>query len=739
MENKIYSTLVAYTIEKAKNICKDSRHHECTTAHILAATLSITRAISENENNDKNFEKYKDFYDRIKVILNNHGLTGELFKKAITTKFLPIPITSDNNPVCSIELTKVFEKLEKQATLNKRQITLTDLIREIFSDAYYEVYSVIELATGSAQETDKICDDMLKEFKAEIHFLVKDLENIPALMNLNRYVKEKKFKFVGTEKTDQQIKLALSCRTVNSAVLVGAAGTGKTFAVYSFVNAINSQTAGDFNDRIVYQLDPASLVSGSRFRGDFEEKLLNIIEVVKKNPKVLLFIDEIHSMIGAGDGGSQGGAMDGSNILKPYISRGEIQLLGATTSEEWSKFVEPDKAFTRRFNKVNVSEPTLDETKEILLGVNEVNESFFKRRASEGLVDIIVNLSKKYSLELANPAKSLGMMELAFAYSKVFNEKGEVVMDDDAFDAIKKKYDIKISKTRSADTKKGLSDVLLGQDNILTTINDNLSYIEAGLVDIEKPLLSMIFAGPTGVGKTEAAKIIAKEFCGSEKALIKLNMGEYGSEMDVSKLVGAAPGYISSDTETTLVTQIKQYPCAVLLLDEIEKANKLVLDVFLNILDTGEMMDNHKNNISFRNCIIIFTTNLGFSHGFSKGTGLGFVNKKTTNVDVIETIKSYFKPEFINRIDDIISFNGLTNDVADRLINRYKDAYSNESGMCFNLLDADYEEIRKEADIEEYGARGLKRAVRKQLLKIDKRQKAEIHEKVEEKELVPQN
>lgn len=424
-------------------------------------------------------------------------------------------------------------------------------------------------------------------------------------------------------------------------------------------------------------------------------------------------------MNGADDGGQSVG-----NMLKPYMTRGDIQIIGATTNEEFTKHMLPDKAFCSRFSILNIKEPTKAATKEILTGMLPIETAFFKREVQEELVDKIIALSDKYALEYANPRKSINMLELACAYSRVFEEKKQVVDPEDIINSIKLRYNIYISDDKIRDTKEGFKQVL-GQEDAVNQIMRDLDIVDAEITDPQRPALSMLFCGPSGTGKTFCAEIIAKTFFGSEENIVKLNMGEYSSEMDVSKLVGSAAGYVGFDTEPALIKGVREKPCSIILFDEIEKAHRSVQKTLLNILDKGEMQDNKGNRVSFRNNIIIFTTNLGCTHETGHATGMGLVKISAETSDkarVEKAIKDYFSPEFLGRLDDIVYYKGLTKDVLSQLVDRYVNEYKSrsvkEEVRSLELSDADKETIYKEAKVETQGARGIRKAVQKQLAKM---------------------
>ena len=424
-------------------------------------------------------------------------------------------------------------------------------------------------------------------------------------------------------------------------------------------------------------------------------------------------------------GDSTDGSTSAGNIIKPYITRGELRMILATTNDEYNKHILPEKAFARRFHEVKINEPSKEETREILIGLLPVETEFFSREIQLELVDRIVDLANKYSLELANPAKSINMLELACAYSKVFEEKNTEVIVNDIIQSIRLKYDIYISENKYADTKYELEKMVLGQESTINQICRNLRIVERNIVDLERPLISMLFAGPTGTGKTFTSEIIAKNFFGSKNNLIKINCGEYSDKMSINKLTGSAPGYIGHDNEPELISQIRQHPNSLVLFDEIEKAHPDVMKILLNILDSGEMTDNKGNHVSFRNAIIVFTTNLGCTHNTGKNVGMGVIKTvEDKDRNIMSAIKGFFTPEFLGRMDDIVMFNSLTNDIAETLIERYRKQYCEAADIDVQLNEEDIKAIIKDAKIETAGARGLKRAVRKQLVVAEERENA---------------
>lgn len=450
---------------------------------------------------------------------------------------------------------------------------------------------------------------------------------------------------------------------------------------------------------------------------------MNILNIVKKNKNVILFVDELHTMMESG--GSTDGSQSVGQMLKPFLTRGDIQMIAATTNEEYTKYINKDKAFASRFHEVKISEPSRKAVKAILEGLMPVESEYFKKEIQMELIERILDMAEMYSLDQANPRKSINMLELACAYSRVFEEEKRIVDVSDVIDSIRLRYNIYISENKVDDTKEELFNVLLGQDEALNQIVRNLRMVDAGITDIDRPAMSMLLCGSTGTGKTESCKIIAERYFGSEDCLVKVACGEYSDSLAASKLTGASAGYVGYDDEPALIKGVREHPNSVVLFDEIEKASKEVQKVLLNILDTGVMTDNKGNKVSFRNCVIIFTTNLGCTKDTGKAVGMGLLKTKEegNHSDIMKAVENYFSPEFLGRMDDIVFFNSLSVEIAEKLINRYLAEYNGRSKLDIEFTKDDIDDVVKASEIETRGARGIRKAVRKKLVEVLERNK----------------
>ena len=592
---------------------------------------------------------------------------------------------------------------------------------------------------------------------------------------------------IGRTEEIQRVLQILSRRTKNNPCLIGEPGVGKTAVVEGLAEKI---IAGDVpetlkNKRVV-NVDISSMVAGAKYRGDFEERIKKSLAEVKKVGDVILFIDEIHTIVGAG---SAEGAVDAANILKPLLARGEVQVIGATTLNEYRKYIEKDAALERRFSPVNVGEPTPDETVEILEGIRDKYEAHHNVKITKEAIESAVKLSVRYINDRFLPDKAIDLVDEAASRVKMRNytrpdsikkledkvlsidkEKEEAVRVQDFEKAAnlrdkenetkkklekeKQKWEDRNTKSVSVLTEEDIADVIsswtgipvkkLTQDeneklkNLEKTLHERVigqnESVEAvakairrgrvGLKDPNRPIGSFLFLGPTGVGKTELSKALAETLFGNENAMIRIDMSEYMEPHSVSKLIGSPPGYVGFDEGGQLTEKIRRKPYSVILLDEVEKAHPDVMNMLLQILDDGRLTDAQGRTVNFKNTVIIMTANIGARLITDKNM-LGFSNNNNKNEetqkeyetikkDVMGELKKQFRPEFINRIDEIIVFHKLNNED----IRKIMDIMLNQliSRLKEQEIDIEIDEsvkkllIEKGVDIK-YGARPLKRTI----------------------------
>lgn len=585
---------------------------------------------------------------------------------------------------------------------------------------------------------------------------------------------------IGREKEIERVLQILSRRMKNNPCMVGEPGVGKTAVAEGIAYLI---AAGDVPDTVrdkrLLSLDLSSMVAGSKYRGEFEERIKKVIAEVKNAGNVILFVDELHTIIGAG--GAEG-AIDASNILKPSLSRGEIQMIGATTRAEYRKYIEKDAALERRFQPVYVEEPTNEETVEILKGLRSAYEEHHHVEISDQALEAAVSLSVRYISDRFLPDKAIDLMDEACSRKRLgFGKKAkktlpleleiQVLSDDienlleagdidEAAELLKKqrKLEAKLDKTKQNKNMKNvvvdaedIADVVsvwtkipvnklteqeskrlerleeelhkrvVGQNEAVDAVARAIKRSRVGLKDPKRPVGSFLFLGPTGVGKTELSKALAEAVFGSEEALIRVDMSEYMEKHSVSKLIGSPPGYVGFEEGGQLSEKVRSNPYSVILFDEIEKAHSDVFNILLQVLDDGHITDSQGRKVDFKNTIIIMTSNTG-AQRIIDPKKLGFVtasNADTEHEDmkknVMDEVKQNFKPEFLNRIDDIIVFRALTEDdvrnISNLLLKELKQRVASQMEIQLKFGDAVKKLIFEKGYDKKYGARPLKRAI----------------------------
>ena len=606
-------------------------------------------------------------------------------------------------------------------------------------------------------------------------------------VNLNKLAREGKLDpVIGRKKEIDRVIQILSRRTKNNPVLIGEPGVGKSAVVEGLAQAIVKGAVPELlSDKIVFSLDIAGMIAGARYRGDFEERLKKAIDFVKSNGNIILFIDEIHNIVGAGSTGE--GNMDAANILKPMLSRGELQTIGATTIDEYRKYIEKDAALERRFQPVIVEAPSTDETVEILKGLRDKYESHHGVSIPDDAVVAAVTLSDRYITDRFLPDKAIDLIDEAASrvrldsYNSPFEakskeaelarlnaEKNEAKRRDDLERAIKLNKEIervnseleeiraeagkhtgnreklkvtpediakivsnwtgvpvaKLTQTEAQkllDLEAVLHERVIGQDQAVKAVSNAIRRGRAGLKDPNRPVGSFIFVGPTGVGKTELSKALAETVFGDENALIRVDMSEYMEKHSVAKLVGAPPGYVGFDEAGQLTEKVRRKPYSVVLFDEIEKAHPDVFNLMLQILDDGRLTDSKGRTVSFKNAIIIMTSNVGASE-IQRTKALGFSGSPDRYDDMcdryMEALKEKFRPEFLNRIDDIIVFRNLSKEetakIAGLLLGSLRKRLA-VMGVKLYVTDLAMDLIIEKGYDEQYGARPLKRVIQRNI------------------------
>ena len=592
---------------------------------------------------------------------------------------------------------------------------------------------------------------------------------------------------VGRVKEIERLAQILSRRKKNNPILIGEPGVGKSAIVEGLaLRIVEKKVSRILFDKRVIALDMTAVVAGTKYRGQFEERIRSILNELKKNPNIILFIDEIHTIVGAG---SAAGSMDAANMLKPALARGEIQCIGATTLDEYRQNIEKDGALERRFQKVIVEPTTAEETLQILKNIKDKYEDHHNVNYTDTALEACVKLTNRYITDrnfpdkaidaldeagsrvhltnitapkeieeqeklidemksLKNEAVRLQNFELAASYrdkekeytnqldtlkeewEKSLKENRETVDDEQIAEVVSMMSGVPVQRMAQAEGMKllGMKDDLLskviGQDKAIATLVKAIQRSRVGLKDPNKPIGTFMFLGPTGVGKTHLAKELAKLMFGSADALIRIDMSEYMEKFTVSRLVGAPPGYVGYEEGGQLTEKVRRKPYSIVLLDEIEKAHPDVFNILLQVMDEGRLTDSYGRTVDFKNTIVIMTSNIGTRQLKEFGKGIGFAaqvrtdDKEYSRNVITKALNKSFAPEFINRLDEIITFDQLDMDALTRIIDiELKGLYSRVENIGYKLvIDEDAKKFvaTKGYDVQ-FGARPLKRAIQNNL------------------------
>ena len=593
---------------------------------------------------------------------------------------------------------------------------------------------------------------------------------------------------IGRDKEIQRVVQILNRRTKNNPCLIGEPGVGKTAIAQGLaIKIANNNVPAKLLNKEVYLLDMTAVVAGTQFRGQFEARMKGIIDECREYGNIILVIDEIHNIIGAGDGEH---SMNAANILKPSLSSGEIQIIGTTTLKEYRKYIEKDSALERRFQQVLVEEPNIDESIKILEGIKKYYEEYHKVKISNDVIKHTVEMSEKYIHDRFLPDKAIDILDEACSRINLENKElyrlemlkqelstvqaqKEDAANADSTEDYQKAADLKtqecrlieeidhinstielkhlttqdiaqvienwtkipVKKITEAETQKllnletNLHTRIIGQEKAVSAVSRAIRRNRAGLQSTKRPP-SFIFVGPTGVGKTELAKSLAYEMFGSEDSIIRIDMSEYMEGHSTSKLIGAPPGYVGYDDAGQLTEKVKRKPYSIILLDEIEKAHPDVFNILLQVLDDGKLTDSQGNTVSFQNTIIIMTSNAGSNLNTNS---IGFAKQTVDTNKIEENLKQYFRPEFLNRIDEIIVFDSLTKtellQIVDLMLKDTRKALADKN-MTLSISDEAKNFVLEKGTNLKFGARPLRRAIQRYIEDeiAEKVLKGEIHE-----------
>ncbi|MBR6492554.1 MAG: ATP-dependent Clp protease ATP-binding subunit [Paludibacteraceae bacterium] len=532
---------------------------------------------------------------------------------------------------------------------------------------------------------------------------------------------------VGREVEIERVVQILSRRKKNNPILIGEPGVGKSAIVEGLALRINKEESGALHGKRIVTLDLASMVAGTTYRGQFEERMKNVLTELREHPEVILFIDEIHTIIGAGNAS---GSLDAANILKPALARGEVQCIGATTTAEYAKSIEKDGALERRFQKVPVRPTTGDETFNILTHLSEHYAHYHHVIYTREVLKACVGLSERYLTDRAFPDKAIDVMDEVGARSHA-RQQGEedktpayTITTEDVAGVVSMMSGVPVQRVATAENERlrTMSEVLrrriIGQDKAVETVVKAIQRSRLGLRDPKRPIGTFFFLGQTGVGKTYLAQCLAEEMFGSKDAIIRFDMSEYMEKHTVSLLVGAPPGYVAHEDGGKLTEAVRRNPYSIVLFDEIEKAHPDIFNILLQVLDEGRLTDRQGHNVDFRNTIIVLTSNVGTRQLQEFGNGVGFsagtMDQKETNKMLLKALQKQFPPEFVNRIDNVVTFEPLSKETIGQIVKIEISMLQQRlktQGHQLNVTPEVIGELVEKSFDTKNGARPVKRAV----------------------------
>ena len=529
---------------------------------------------------------------------------------------------------------------------------------------------------------------------------------------------------VGRQVEIERVIQILSRRKKNNPILIGEPGVGKSAIVEGLALRIESGEASTLQGRRIVSLDIASMVAGTTYRGQFEERIKTVINELHKHPEIILFVDEIHTIMGAGNAQ---GSLDAANILKPALARGEVQCVGATTISEYRKTIEKDGALERRFQKVQVQPTSAEETYTVLTRLSEVYGTFHKVQYTEEALRACVKLTDRYITDRFFPDKASDAMDEAGAYKRqttIEADSTPLITESDIAFVVSRMSGVPVQRVAQAETQQlrqmaaVLQQRVIGQDKAINTIVKAIQRSRMGLRDPKKPIGTFFLLGPTGVGKTHLAQCLAEEMFGNRDAIIRFDMSEYIEKHTVSLLVGAPPGYIAHEDGGKLTEAVRRKPYSIVLFDEIEKAHPDIFNVLLQVMDEGRLTDRQGHIVDFKNTIIIMTSNVGTRQLSEFGGGIGFdageIDEKQSERTLTKALNRTFPPEFVNRLDNIVVFNPLNRESLAQILSLelYPLKLRLEvMGYELEVTEETQEKLLQESLDRKFGARPLKRAI----------------------------
>jgi ATP-dependent Clp protease ATP-binding subunit ClpC len=794
-------------IPKLKKIISEAKHEAKSMDDIVVKPEHILISILSDDNNGcsdalKNMKISLNLLnDCIFLELRNSNLTPRIdnntkitipFSKESRLLFKTVDLEAENLGDNHIDTTHLMMAIlnPKNKISIRKLLNSSGIYHENFTKTVKEMRDMLDEIKGSSDDSEDFDYSGGEDNKKDKRTKRSAPSKTPVLDNfctdITKMVDENKIDpVVGRSNEIKRVIQILSRRKKNNPVLIGEAGVGKSSIAEGIALLIKGGSAPRaLIDKKIYSLDLASVVAGTKYRGQFEERIKAILDELKANQDIILFIDELHTFIGAGN---SSGSLDASNIFKPALARGEIQVIGATTLDEFREHIEKDGALTRRFQQVLVEATTNEETKIILNNIKDKYENYHRVSYTPEAIEECVKMADRYITDRAMPDKAIDVLDEAGASTNISLEKPENVKKLEAkkeeilkrkLEVVKKqKYEeaaelrdeerkaneeldkakenwlnsldkkrtivdieliaetvsmmtgIPLSKISSQENKrlmsmdKELMGKVIGQDEAVLKVIKAIKRNRLGIRNRNKPIGSFIFLGPTGVGKTHLTKLLTDEIFGDSDSLIKIDMSEYMEKHSISKLIGSPPGYVGYEQGGQLTEKVRRKPYSVILFDEIEKAHDDVFNLLLQLLDEGQLTDSFGRKINFKNCLVILTSNVGAKELSSFGKSMGFqtvetiANEEERNRSIIEkALKNKFKPEFLNRLDDIIVFNSLKEEDIHKIIHnelaKLRDRVK-EMGYDIKIQKSAVEFVAKNGYDEAYGARPLNRAIQR--------------------------
>ena len=644
--------------DEAVKVARDNKHEYITLEHLLLVLIAQPE-ISEMIKNNKEAQ-----YEQLVIDLDDH----------IKNKLNEIRTNDDVYPKRTQSTDRTVNRAFTQAIFSGHEhVNCFHLINAIHSEKQsHALYYLLKNGITKKMIVDYTVEHGIDEL-SETQVSAKQASKILSqyTVNLNDQAKANKtFTCIGRQDVVDEITLILGRKIKNNVIMIGDPGVGKTAIAEGLAHMIVENKVPDvLKDHTIFSVDVGSLIAGSKYRGDFEERLKVLLSILEKHNKAIMFIDEAHMMHGAGSGGQ--GGVDLANLLKPALARGDLKVIASTTWEEYRKHFEKDRALMRRFGKVNIEEPTVEHAKQIMQGLKQQFEDYHRVKINDDAVDGSVDLAIKYITDRQLPDKAIDVLDRACAKAKIFDAFKDVEMKD-IQEQVSKISGVKfesIVQTKTASLEnldKSIKREVFGQDEVIEKLVDTVLVAQAGLKQENKPIGSFLCVGPTGCGKTETARKLAD---GLNYPLIKFDMSEYQEKHSVAKLIGAPPGYVGYDDGGSgqLINELEKRPNAVILFDEVEKAHRDVMTILLQAMDDAVVTSSNGKKVRLGNSIIMMTSNLG-AEDMSANT-LGFVESKVHDGAV--DINAFFSPEFRNRLDGILRFKSLTKKTMESIIDKF--------------------------------------------------------------------